>query len=388
MRQPRARARQLCSHQKLAPARRSILTGRIRAPSEESEKSRGAALCGLCLGTLCCGGGRRMCLKYMCRRDAARVIPGLSPVFAECHLDATAALSPSPPPPSPSPLPPSPSPPPPSPSPLHERARAAGRAVMNVSIVHISDTHGRHADLVLPSAQMLIHTGDFCEHGTDAEWESFNLWLGEIKPNYRWIFVIMGNHDYKFLDGLAASDELIETLASDETRRAFLQARLSNAVVLDNEQLEVPVGEHSELRLKLFASAWSPWQSSPTHVDKVALPGGRAVTDHDRVFEAWSSKLAPGRNAAWTPGEAFRYDELPPGIDILLTHVAPLGVLDRMPVFGSWGSSGPLLVALERAAPRAHLFGHVHAQRGYWEKTSLGSMIGGVQYAKTTDDTG
>ena len=259
---------------------------------------------------------------------------------------------------------------------------------MNVSIVHISDTHGRHADLVLPSAQMLIHTGDFCEDGTDAEWESFNLWLGEIKPNYRWIFVIMGNHDYKFLDGLAASDELIETLASDETRRAFLQARLSNAVVLDNEQLEVPVGEHSELRLKLFASAWSPWQSSPTHVDKVALPGGRAVTDHDRVFEAWSSKLAPGRKAAWTPGEAFRYDELPPGIDILLTHVAPLGVLDRMPVFGSWGSSGSLLVALERAAPRAHLFGHVHAQRGYWEKTSLGSMIGGVQYAKTTDDTG
>ena len=126
---------------------------------------------------------------------------------------------------------------------------------MNVSIVHISDTHGRHADLVLPSAQMLIHTGDFCEYGTDAEWESFNLWLGEIKPNYRWIFVIMGNHDYKFLDGLAASDELIETLASDETRRAFLQARLSNAVVLDNEQLDVPVGEHSELRLKLFASA-------------------------------------------------------------------------------------------------------------------------------------
>ena len=214
---------------------------------------------------------------------------------------------------------------------------------MNVSIVHISDTHGRHADLVLPSAQMLIHTGDFCEDGTDAEWESFNLWLGEIKPNYRWIFVIMGNHDYKFLDGLAASDELIETLASDETRRAFLQARLSNAVVLDNEQLEVPVGEHSELRLKLFASAWSPWQSSPTHVDKVALPGGRAVTDHDRVFEAWSSKLAPGRKAAWTPGEAFRYDELPPGIDILLTHVAPLGVLDRMPELADAAAIGALV---------------------------------------------
>ena len=259
----------------------------------------------------------------------------------------------------------------------------------SVSIVHISDTHGRHADLALPSAQMLIHTGDFCEDGTDAEWASFNLWLGEIKPNYRWIFVVMGNHDYKFLDGIAASDELIATLASDDRRRAFLQARLSNAVVLDNEQLTVSVGEHSELKLALFASAWNPWQSSPTHVDRVMMPGGRAVTDHDRVFEAWSSANSPGRKTAWAPGEAFRYDELPPGIDILLTHVPPLGVFDRMPMFGSWGSSLPLLAALKRAAPRAHLFGHVHAQRGYWEKASLdGSMIGGVQYAKATNDTG
>ena len=258
----------------------------------------------------------------------------------------------------------------------------------SVSIVHISDTHGRHADLALPSAQMLIHTGDFCDDGTDAEWASFNLWLGEIKPNYRWVFVIMGNHDYKFLDGIAASDELIETLASDERRRAFLQARLSNAVVLDNEQLDVSVGEHSELKLALFASAWNPWNGSPTRVDRVMMPGGSgAVTDHDRVFEA--SNNAPGRNATWPPGEAFRYDEIPPGIDILLTHVPPLGVFDRMPVFGSWGSSRALLAALQRAAPRAHLFGHVHAQRGYWEKASLdGSMIGGVQYAKTTNDTG
>ena len=66
----------------------------------------------------------------------------------------------------------------------------------------------------------------------------------------------------------------------------------------------------------------------------------------------------------------------------------PLGVFDRMPVIGSWGSSLPLLTALKRAKPRAHLFGHVHAQRGYWEKSLDGSMSGGVQYAKTTNDTG
>ena len=125
-----------------------------------------------------------------------------------------------------------------------------------------------------------------------------------VLPEVRW-----GNHDYKFLDGIAASDELIETLASDERRRAFLQARLSNAVVLDNEQLDVSVGEHSELKLALFASAWNPWNGSPTRVDRVMMPGGRAVTDHDRVFEA--SNNAPGRNAspgghvAFLPGALF-----------------------------------------------------------------------------------
>ena len=94
VRQPRARARQLCAHQKLAPARRSILTGRIRVPSElESEKSIGAALCGLCLcvDTLCGGCGRHVCLKYLWRRELRALpnVPAFSPVFAECHLDAT-----------------------------------------------------------------------------------------------------------------------------------------------------------------------------------------------------------------------------------------------------------------------------------------------------------
>ena len=57
--------------------------------------------------SLCGGGGRHVCLKYL-GHETMRVrmtigLPGLSPVFAECHLDATAAPSPSPPPPRPAP---------------------------------------------------------------------------------------------------------------------------------------------------------------------------------------------------------------------------------------------------------------------------------------------
>lgn len=36
-------------------------------------------------------------------------------------------------------------------------------------------------------------------------------------------------------------------------------------------------------------------------------------------------------------------------IDILMTHVPPLGFFDRMPVVGNWGSSAALLAAVKRA---------------------------------------
>lgn len=40
-----------------------------------------------------------------------------------------------------------------------------------------------------------------------------------------------------------------------------------------------------------------------------------------------------------------------------------------------------------------HLFGHVHAQRGYWQvsrdnNTENAKVVGGVEYAKTTNEQG
>merc|ERR1712048_1058093 len=45
-----------------------------------------------------------------------------------------------------------------------------------------------------------------------------------------------------------------------------------------------------------------------------------------------------------------------------------------------WGSSADLNDAIKRARPRVHLFGHLHEQRGVWQRNSVGDYIGGVEY--------
>ena len=58
----------------------------------------------------------------------------------------------------------------------------------HVRILHLSDTHGLHetieARFPLPEADILVHTGDFTDHGTRAEIASFNEWLGTLRPRH------------------------------------------------------------------------------------------------------------------------------------------------------------------------------------------------------------
>jgi hypothetical protein len=83
---------------------------------------------------------------------------------------------------------------------------------------------------------------------------------------------------------------------------------------------------------------------------------------------------ANGRGGVYVPSY--------PGVDILLTHGPPYGILDQ--VIGSRESVGckHLYRAVERARPALHVFGHIHegygARRVEWEGQpgSLGSGSG------------
>lgn len=80
---------------------------------------------------------------------------------------------------------------------------------------------------------------------------------------------------------------------------------------------------------------------------------------------------------------ARRFGEIPPGTDVLLTHGPAFGVLDRCGVdplsATHWGGSRALLAALRAARPTAHLFGHLHEQRGFFRRAE-GSWEGKVEY--------
>ncbi len=63
-----------------------------------------------------------------------------------------------------------------------------------MKILHISDTHGKHQILKdLPNADVIVHTGDITEDGTDEEVKDFIEWFSGL--SYAHKIFIAGNHD-------------------------------------------------------------------------------------------------------------------------------------------------------------------------------------------------
>lgn len=63
-----------------------------------------------------------------------------------------------------------------------------------MKILHLSDTHGLHQRLgAMPEADVMVHTGDFTNWGTEEECLDFINWFIDLPYAYK-IFVC-GNHD-------------------------------------------------------------------------------------------------------------------------------------------------------------------------------------------------
>jgi len=63
-----------------------------------------------------------------------------------------------------------------------------------MTILQISDTHNQHRLLTdLPTADVLVHCGDFTDLGTEEEVLNFLNWF--IEQPYRHKIFVTGNHD-------------------------------------------------------------------------------------------------------------------------------------------------------------------------------------------------
>jgi Icc-related predicted phosphoesterase len=176
-----------------------------------------------------------------------------------------------------------------------------------IRLVAISDTHNRHDQIDVPDGDVLVHGGDFTGRGTPDEIRAFNDWLGTLPHRHK--VVIAGNHDWGFQ-------------ISPENARAAL----TNAIYLEDSGVEIE-------GLRFYGSPWQPW------------------------FMDWAFNLRTDAELR------SKWDLIPEGTDVLITHGPPRGILDRTVTLDDVGCL-ELRRAVERIAPRLHIFGHIHEGYG------------------------
>lgn len=178
-------------------------------------------------------------------------------------------------------------------------------------IVCVSDTHGLARGVAVPDGDVLVHAGDLSGNGAPEEIAAEADWLRSLP--HRKKVVIAGNHDFAF-----------------QVEAAETRVLLADLEYLEDS--EAVVGG-----LRFWGSPWQPW------------------------FFDWAFNLARG------PEIRARWDLIPAGIDVLVTHGPPAGVLDRTAAGADVGCAD-LLDAVRRVRPRLHVFGHIHEGYGRFER--------------------
>lgn len=217
----------------------------------------------------------------------------------------------------------------------------------------ISDTHNfefkDNADssplaLPLPRADVVLHCGDLTHCGGASSYKKALKLLGAFDAELK--LVIAGNHDLD-LDReywkchLEEGDE-----EEDHCRAVEIMTGLpaAEAGVTYLEEGTYTFALESGARFTIYASPYSSefcdWAFAYKHKED-RFNGAHQVADGIKSIAA---KPVPG------------------GIDIVMTHGPPKGILDE----SSQGSVGceNLLHAVRRARPRLHCFGHIHEANG------------------------
>lgn len=180
-----------------------------------------------------------------------------------------------------------------------------------MKVVCISDTHLTEPDT--PKGDLLVHAGDMTFSGDEYEITCVNDWFGKIKKLYKHgIVAIPGNHDFMF-----------------EQDQKTARGLLSNATVLIGEELTI-----EGKRIYGF-----PWVNR---------------------FYDWAFMLNPAVMSN-------KVQQIPEGLDMLITHGPPMWTLDKLPRGDHVGSKEmtEYLKTLIRP-PRFYICGHIHCGYGIY----------------------
>lgn len=171
----------------------------------------------------------------------------------------------------------------------------------------ISDTHGYHAQLEIPEADLLIHAGDSTNYKelvyNQTEFESFFKWLVELPIKYK--VIVAGNHD-----GWATMPDNIKRL------------REAGIIYLENELVTIE-------GINIYGSPYTP-----------TFYNWYFMADYTKRKQLWSA--------------------IPLETDILITHGPPKGILDV--VDNNIHVGDDVLSEALKILPTVsnHVFGHIH----------------------------
>jgi Icc-related predicted phosphoesterase len=186
-------------------------------------------------------------------------------------------------------------------------------------ITCISDTHNFHDKVFLPETDILIHAGDATGLGSLKEISSFLYWFSQQPAKHK--ILIAGNHDWLYENDFYLANSLL--------------SQYSDITYLNDSMVEV-------LGVKIYGSPITPrffdWAFN---------------ADHDELCDSWS--------------------KIPEGVDILVTHGPPHGILDLTDEGNMMGCPILAYEIVSRIKPKYHIFGHCH--EGYGQKEE-----GGINY--------
>lgn len=221
-----------------------------------------------------------------------------------------------------------------------------------MKIVHISDTHKLHDEIIVPECDVLIHSGDIGGRTNLKELKSFLNWFDKQPAAYK-IF-IAGNHD-----GVLSKD-----LTLDDNYHLSEVGKMMSKT--EYEQGQELIQEYKNINYLLNTGVWI---------------GG---------LHFWGSPYTPSfhRRNWWfnrDRGEEIskEWAKIPSDVHVLITHGPPYGIMDyvenkRMENdYDNHVGCGDLLGVIKKRLLNLKLncFGHLHYSYGI-----MGQYVSNTRY--------
>ncbi|MCJ1371218.1 hypothetical protein MMC20_002433 [Loxospora ochrophaea] len=238
----------------------------------------------------------------------------------------------------------------------------------------ISDTHNfeigdatedsQLSQLPTLKSDVLLHCGDLTQVGGVSSFKKALKMLRSIDAELK--LVIPGNHD------LELDKQYWEAQCDDEGA--------SSADVEDHDlavkAMTGPLaGEAGVLLLNEGAHSFTLQSGAKFTI---------YVSPYTPAFGDWAFAYKPHEDRFNKPHQVFAdnitsiaTNPIPAGIDIVMTHGPPKGILDWCPQQGHVGCEN-ILQAIRRVKPMMHCFGHVHESNGMraidWDKSATADI--------------